>query len=410
MYFCIDMKCFFASVECVERGLNPAKTALVVADESRGKGALCLAVSPYFKAIGATNRSRLYELPPNIPYIIAKPRMQKYIDYAVWIHRIFLNYVSSEDIHTYSIDEAFLDVGPYCSGLKEVMILAEKIVTHIQTEIGIVSACGIGENLYLAKLSLDLKAKHSKRGIYFLSKEKFYKEIWPLTSLEEIWQIGKGIQKRLHLLGLYTLKDVALANPDLLEREFGVIGLDLYEHAWGNDDTTIADIKSYTPKSKSFSRRQILFEDYTKEDAWIPLIEMLYLLCMDLFMKQVGGVRLSISIGFSKGQQVFKKSISLETCNNHYFDLKEKIRVVYQEVPNLPIRKIGLTMSGLVERVLWENTLFFSVDTRVDNLCKAILNIWEKYGKNKLVIGTALLKQSTLYQRNKQIGGHNRDE
>ena len=264
MFLCIDMKCFFASVECAERGLNPMTTPLVVADETRGSGALCLAVSPYLKQMGVRNRGRLYKIPKNISYIVAKPRMKKYMDYAVFIHRIFLRYVAPEDIHTYSIDEAFLNIEPYMHLYNNAAELGFHIMEDIQNELGIIATCGAGDNLYLAKLSLDLLAKKKPPYYHYLSLEEFYKTIWHHKNLKDIWQIGFGLSKRLHQLGAYTLHDIAMMELSNLQKEFGVIGLDLYEHAWGIDSTSIADIKAYEPISKSFSRNQVLFRDYTK--------------------------------------------------------------------------------------------------------------------------------------------------
>ncbi|MDE6660414.1 MAG: hypothetical protein K2J93_01155, partial [Anaeroplasmataceae bacterium] len=287
MFLCIDMKCFFASVECAERGLNPMTTPLVVADETRGSGALCLAVSPYLKQMGVSNRGRLYKIPKEISYIIAKPRMKKYMDYAVLIHRIFLRYVAAEDIHTYSIDEAFLSIEPYIHLYNNASELGYQIMEDIQNELGIIATCGAGDNLYLAKLSLDLLAKKKAPYYHYLSLDEFYKTIWYHKNLKDIWQIGYGLSKRLHQLGAYTLHDIAMMEVSVLQKEFGVIGLDLYEHAWGIDSTSIEDIKKYEPLSKSFSRNQILFRDYTKEEAWTPLIEMLFLVCMDLVYKNM---------------------------------------------------------------------------------------------------------------------------
>ena len=263
MFLCIDMKCFFASVECAERGLNPLTTPLVVADNARGKGTICLAVSPYLKQQGIANRGRLFQIPKKFAYIIAKPRMKLYIEYAVRIHKIFLRYVDALDIHTYSIDEAFLDITSYLSLYSDPSQIAFQIMKDIHNELGIIATCGAGDNLYLAKLSLDLLAKKEYPYYHYLALDEFYKTIWFYPDLKKIWQIGSGISKRLHNMGIYTLHDIAVRTKEELQKEFGVVGLDLYEHAWGIDTTTIADIKAYEPKSKSFSRHQILFRDYT---------------------------------------------------------------------------------------------------------------------------------------------------
>ena len=408
MFLCIDMKCFFASVECAERGLNPMTTPLVVADESRGRGALCLAVSPYLKQQGISNRGRLYKIPDYLSYIIAKPRMKKYMDYAVLIHRIFLRYVAAEDIHTYSIDEAFLNIEPYLHLYDSVSELAYRIMEDIHRELGIIATCGAGDNLYLAKLSLDLLAKKKQPYYHYLSLNEFYQTLWHHRNLKDIWQIGSGIAKRLHKLGAYTLHDIAMMEVNILQKEFGVIGLDLYEHAWGIDTTSIADIKAYEPISKSFSRNQILFRDYTKEEAWTPLIEMLFLLCMDLVSKNMMVRHISFYIGYSKHSiNSYHKTFTLDFYTYDYFEIKKELQKEYKKIKDCAIRRIGISLSGIIEKDKGYNTLFYEQNDKYERLTKSIQNVWEKHGKNYLVIGTAVRKESTLYQRNHQIGGHN---
>ncbi|MDE6655608.1 MAG: hypothetical protein K2J85_01290 [Anaeroplasmataceae bacterium] len=407
MFLCIDMKCFFASVECAERGLNPMTTPLVVADAARGNGALCLAVSPYLKQKGISNRGRLFKIPKEIPYIIAKPRMKKYMDYAVFIHRIFLRYVAAEDIHTYSIDEAFLNVEPYVHLYNSVSEIAFRILTDIHDELGIIATCGAGDNLYLAKLSLDLLAKRKPPYYHYLSIKEFYKTIWHHSNLKDIWQIGSGLARRLHQMGIYTLHDLAMREVKELQKEFGVIGLDLYEHAWGIDDTTIADIKAYEPVSKSFSRNQILFRDYSKEEAWTPLIEMLFLLCMDLHSKNVMVRHISFYIGYSKHIDSYHKAFTLDFYTDDFFEIKEELKKEYDKIKSKAIRRLGLSLYGMIEKDKGYNTLFYEKNEKYDNLTQTIQSIWDKHGKNYLVLGTAVCKESTLYQRNRQIGGHN---
>lgn len=407
MYLCIDMKCFFASVECAERGLNPMNTPLLVADPVRGKGALCLAVSPYLKQLGVKNRCRLYDIPNHIPYITAKPRMKKYIEYAVLIHRIFLRFVEASDIHTYSIDEAFIDVSDYLHLYNGVSDIAFRIMRSIKEELGITSTCGAGENLFLAKISLDLLSKNKYPYFHFLSLEEFYNKVWYHKNLKDIWQIGNGIQKRLHRMGIYTLHDLAMTDVEILKKEFGVIGLDLYEHAWGKDATTIADIKGYEPLSKSFSRNQILMRDYTKKEAWTPLIEMLFVLSIELIAKKIKARHLSIYIGYSHNQESYHKSTTLYFYTDDYYFLKEELKKLYEPVPKGEIRRIGISFSDFIQKGKEQNTLFFENNVKHERLEKTIQEIWQKHGKNQLVLGTSLCEESTLFERNKQIGGHN---
>ncbi len=407
MYLCIDMKCFFASVECAERGLNPMNTPLLVADPVRGKGALCLAVSPYLKQLGVKNRCRLYDIPNHIPYITAKPRMKKYIEYAVLIHRIFLRFVEASDIHTYSIDEAFIDVSDYLHLYNGVSDIAFRIMRSIKEELCITSTCGAGENLFLAKISLDLLSKNKYPYFHFLSLEEFYNKVWYHKNLKDIWQIGNGIQKRLHRMGIYTLHDLAMTDVEILKKEFGVIGLDLYEHAWGKDATTIADIKGYEPLSKSFSRNQILMRDYTKKEAWTPLIEMLFVLSIELIAKKIKSRHLSIYIGYSHNQESYHKGTTLYFYTDDYYFLKEELKKLYEPVPEGEIRRIGISFSDFIQKGKEQNTLFFENNVKHERLEKTIQEIWQKHGKNQLVLGTSLCEESTLFERNKQIGGHN---
>ena len=407
MYLCIDMKCFFASVECAERGLNPMNTPLLVADPVRGKGALCLAFSPYLIQLGVKNRCRLYDIPNHIPYITAKPRMKKYIEYAVLIHRIFLRFVEASDIHTYSIDEAFIDVSDYLHLYNGVSDIAFRIMRSIKEELCITSTCGAGENLFLAKISLDLLSKNKYPYFHFLSLEEFYNKVWYHKNLKDIWQIGNGIQKRLHRMGIYTLHDLAMTDVEILKKEFGVIGLDLYEHAWGKDATTIADIKGYEPLSKSFSRNQILMRDYTKKEAWTPLIEMLFVLSIELIAKKIKSRHLSIYIGYSHNQESYHKGTTLYFYTDDYYFLKEELKKLYEPVPEGEIRRIGISFSDFIQKGKEQNTLFFENNVKHERLEKTIQEIWQKHGKNQLVLGTSLCEESTLFERNKQIGGHN---
>lgn len=192
VYLCIDLKTFYASVECVERGLDPFSTNLVVADETRGRGAICLAISPQMKMLGIQNRCRLYEIPKGVKYIIAKPRMKKYMEYSANVYATYLKYISKDDIHVYSIDEAFLDVTHYLGLYKMKSIeLARVIMKDIYNTFGITATCGIGTNLYLAKIALDIMSKHSPSNIGWLTEEKYQKELWHHKPLTDFWQIGK---------------------------------------------------------------------------------------------------------------------------------------------------------------------------------------------------------------------------
>ena len=410
MIFCIDMKSFFASVECSLRKLNPMTTPLVVCDESRGKGALIMATSPILKKRGIASRCRLFEIPSDVKCIKAKPRMKKYIEYAGVIHNIFLKYVSCDDIHTYSIDESFLDVSSYLKyyGVtpKE---LALKILGVIKESLGIIAVCGAGDNLFMAKVALDLYAKHDDDLFFYLSLEYFKKVTWYHDKLTDIWQIGNGISKRLNKLGLYNLSCIASCDVEILKKEFGIIGVDLFNRSWGIDDVKISDIKAYKPDSKSMSRSQVLFRDYTKEEAWIVLCEMIYLLCVDLVRNNLACGNVFFGVYYNDDNAT-GKSFCLDYYSNDYFYIKNNIkRRYFTYVECCKIRVISIGFSSLVDE---KNKIInlFDLDTgRFFDLSKSIIEIWERFGKNKIVLGTACLEESTLYLRNGCIGGHNSD-
>ncbi len=300
-YLCIDMKSFFASVECAERGLSPFETNLVVADESRGKGAITLAITPKMKALGVRNRCRLFEIPKNIDYIIALPHMSLYIKYCADIFDIYLDYFSPDDIHQYSIDEAFIDVTDYLSIYKlEPKQLAKKIINEIAERTHIPATCGIGTNLYLAKIALDITAKHCKDHIGMLDEETFKETLWEHRPITDFWNIAKGTANRLARYGIHTMKGIANTPEDLMYRNFGKNAKILIDHANGKETCTIAEIKSYKSKSKSISNSQILFSDYDYDKAHVVIQEMALTGCQRLIREHLIASHVGISVGYSK--------------------------------------------------------------------------------------------------------------
>ncbi len=255
IYLCIDLKSFYASVECVERGLDPLTTNLVVADRERSEKTICLAITPSMKALGIHNRCRLFEIPGAVKYITAPPRMQLYIDYSVEIYGIYLKYIAKEDIHVYSIDEAFMDVTDYLP-LYQLTAeeLARKIMADIKATTKITATAGIGTNLYLAKVALDITAKHAKDHIGYLDEELYRQTLWDHKQLRDFWRVGPGTIRRLATVGIMTMRDIAHADEDLLYRLFGVDAELLIDHAWGRETTTMADIKAYQPDSHTVQR------------------------------------------------------------------------------------------------------------------------------------------------------------
>lgn len=265
-YMCIDLKSFYASVECVELGKDPMTTNLVVADRERSEKTICLAISPSMKKLGIKNRCRLFEIPKNVKYICAPPRMKKYIEYSAEVYGIYLKYIAKEDIHVYSIDEAFMDVTDYLPLYKmTARELAERMMADVKQELGITATAGIGSNLYLAKVALDITAKHVEDNIGYLNEELFRETLWRYQPLTDFWRIGNGTVRRLNSVGIMNMEDIAHADEDLLYKLFGVDAELLIDHAWGKECVTMADIKNYKPHSSSISSGQVLSRDYKFE-------------------------------------------------------------------------------------------------------------------------------------------------
>ena len=413
VYLAIDLKTFFASVECAERGLDPFCTNLVVADPSRGKGAICLAITPAMKMLGIKNRCRIYEIPDDIKYIVALPRMKKYIDYAANVYEIYLKYVAKEDIHIYSIDEAFLDITNYLKSYKMKSIeLAKTILKDIYDTYGLTATCGIGTNLYLAKIALDMMSKHSPTNIGWLDEEKYKRELWHHRPLSDFWQIGNGIEKRLARKRIFDMYDIAHTDPKILFKEFGVNAQFLIDHANGIEPCKISDIKAYKPKSNSISNSQILFKDYDYEKAELVLIEMVELLSQQLIEKNLETDLISLYIGYSKNYDSHSGgSRRLSSFTNLYTKLVYEFKKLYEETTfkNLPIRRIGVSFGRLQEFQNEQINLFDDIEnnTKKRKLEKAIIEIKSQMGKNTIIRGMNLEEDATTLIRNKLIGGHN---
>ena len=406
------MKTFYASVECAERGLNPFETNLAVADPARGQGAICLAISPKLKAMGIKNRCRLYEIPKEANCIIAKPRMKKYIEYAADIYEIYLNYVSKDDIHVYSIDEAFLDVTDYLPMYKMTAVqFAQKLMKEIAEKKHIPSTAGIGTNMYLAKIALDITAKHSPDRIGYLDEEKYKKELWDHKPITDFWQVARGISRRLEKYKIYTMRDIAKENPDLLYELFGVNAELLIDHAWGREPCTIADIKAYKSKTKSVSQTQILFEDYDYDAALLVLTEMTLNLCEELVKKHVCANNVSIQVRYSKDQMPSTGGSKKMSETTAVFSIiRDYVKKLYMETTykDVPIRGLGVFL-GVVNEGEEEYNLFIDYDTiQKEKKGEMIaVEIKQKYGKNSILRAMDLKKEATQQVRNKLVGGHN---
>ena len=303
-YLCIDLKSFYASVECVDRGLDPLTTNLVVADKTRGRTTICLAITPAMKRLGIRNRCRLFEIPKSVKYITARPRMRTYMERSADIYSIYLRFVSPEDVHVYSIDECFIDATPYLRlyGMDNARELACRLRDAVLAETGITATAGVGSNLFQAKVALDVTAKHAPDGIGELDDETFREKIWHHRPITDIWNIGPGIARRLAKRGIHDLAGVALTDPTILRREFGVNAEYLIDHAWGQESCTIGQIRAYQPMAHSLSNGQILPEDYTFDDARIVLKEMVDALVLELVEQRLVTSSISLTVGYAKAR------------------------------------------------------------------------------------------------------------
>ena len=412
-YLCIDLKTFYASVECVERGLDPFNTNLVVADIKRGKGTICLAVSPKMKMLGVKNRCRIFEIPPTIKYIVATPRMKKYIEYSANIYGIYLRYFAKEDIHVYSIDEAFIDVTKYLKLYKVNPIeLAKIIIKDIFKTFGITGAAGIGTNMYLAKIALDITAKHNPNNIGYLNEEKYKKELWHHKPLSDFWQIGKGIERRLNKMRIFDMYDIAHTEQKKLYKEFGVNAEYLIDHSWGRESCTIADIKKYKPKTNSITNSQVLFEDYSFEKARLVLKEMVELGSLRLTESNLVTDTIALYIGYSK--DIIKATGGTRKLTNYtnlYSELLKAFLDIYDKTSNrsIAIRRIGVNFANAIETENIQLSLFTNQE-KMDKERKlelAICSIKNKMGKSTILRGMNLEEGATTLFRNNLIGGHN---
>jgi len=406
-YLVIDLKSFYASVECVERKLDPFKVDLVVADIKRNKGAICLAISPSMKEKGIKNRCRIYEIPKNVKPIIAKPRMKKYIEYSALIYGIYLDYVSKEDIHVYSIDEAFLDVTSYLKMYNmDSITLAKTIISDIKKRTGITATCGIGTNMYLAKIALDILAKHNKDYIGYLD-EKLYKELlWNHTPLTDFWQIGRGIQNRLYKHHIKTMREIANCNPKILYKEFGIEAEYLIDHSNGIEPMTIKEIKAYKPKSTSISNSQILFRNYNEKEARIIITEMIDNLVLELVKRNLYVNNVSIYISLSNSDHI-TFSVNVNSSNSYNTILNKVLNEYDYLVESNIIRKIGISFNDLNNKKYEQLDLFNNIDNNDYTLEKTMYNIKSKYGKNSILRCISLDENATMMIRNNYIGGHN---
>ncbi|MBQ3436661.1 Y-family DNA polymerase [Candidatus Saccharibacteria bacterium] len=442
-YIAIDLKSFYASVECVERGLDPLKAKLVVADETRTDKTICLAVSPALKALGIPGRARLYEVKQKAKdFIIAKPRMAYYISYSTRIYNIYLRYIAEEDMHVYSIDEVFIDATPYLKnyGLTA-RELAMEIIKDVLEETGVTATVGIGTNMYLAKVAMDIVAKHvepDKDGVRIaeLDEMSYRQKLWKHRPLTDFWRVGKGYAKRLESAGLYTMGDIALCSEkdeDFLYKMFGVNAELLIDHAWGWEPCEIVDIRNYKPTNNSFSSGQVLKEPYDYKKALVVAQEMAEEVGLNLLRKGLVTDQVVLTVGYDKsslvgyegetkpdfyGRLVPKHAhgtYNLKMPSASTSEIKKAVTEIYQKQvnPELLIRRIMINVNHVkrekdAKKELRQLGLF---DEKTDNAKekranKAVLAIKKRYGKNAILKGINFEEGATGRERNAQIGGH----
>lgn len=412
IFLCIDLKSFYASVECVERGFDSLTTDLVVADESRGKGALCLAVSSSLKKKGVKNRCRLFEIPKELNYLIAKPRMKKYIEYSADIYSLYLRYIAKEDIHVYSIDECFLDITPYLQLYQKTpMEMAEFLMNLIWNEKGIRATSGIGTNMYLAKVALDIVAKTSMNYMGYLDEEIYKKTLWHYKPITDFWNVGRGIAKRLCKYGIEDMCALANCNEKILYQEFGVNALFLIDHAWGRESCTIQDIHQYVRENHSLSSGQVLFENYDTEAAFLAMKEMVELLTLELVKEHMVTNAIYLSIGYADDRIAPSKGHrSLDGFTSSYRKLLFAYKKLFREIvlQDTLVRKLSISFGHVVDESYKTYDLFDEEDEEKENRSQlAIIEIKKRFGKNAILRGMNLEEKATTPKRNKLIGGHN---
>ena len=404
----IDLKAFYSYVECLDRGLDPWKEPLVVADKERGTNTIVLSVSPYLKKHGIPSRCRIKELPKKFKYIYAVPRMERYLEKSAEVIDVLYHFVAEEDVHVYSIDEAFVDLTSYLKYYNKTPLqMVTTIINQIKEETGLQATAGIGDNFFLAKIALDIYAKKEKNGIAKVSINDIKEKLWPITPLNKVWSIGPRMELRLNKIGLFTVKDIALSNVDYLRDKFGVIGEQLWRHANGIDEADIHE--KYEPKEHSLSLSQVLFRDYNKDEAITIIREMVDTLASRMRNDNKMTKVVAIYVGYSKNMGGFaRRSTLLAPTDDTELLLKAILEIYHLYIKDLPIRTIGLNFGGLLESTYQQLNMFEDDKEQIKrrNLQKTMDKLQTKFGKNSVLRASSLLEESTIKERNNFIGGH----
>jgi len=408
---CIDLKSFYASVECSLLGLDPFKTPLVVADHSRGGGSIVLAVTPYLKKLGVPSRCRIYELPKNVKIIFQKPRMEKYLEYSTKIIEIYLRYISEDDLYVYSVDEVFMDFTTYLDYYKKTDLeIAKIIMDAIYKDTKVYSSCGIGPNMLIAKLALDIGSKNTRDFIAKWNYDDLPEKLWPVTPLSKMWGIGRNMEAHLNGMGLYKIGDIANTDVKRLKKKFGILGEELYYHTHGIDMSLIQDKLNVKPLSKSYGAGQVLFKDYYKPEIFQIVMEMVDDVCRRLRISRKQAKTVHFGIGYSKDAGGgFARQLSLDKPTmNESVIYRACLKLFEEHYDNLPIRRVNVAVTNLTDKQDYQFSLFEDVEQIIkeQQVFSAIDDIKFRYGKNSVNRASSELESSTIKARNDMIGGH----
>ena len=404
----IDLKAFYSYVECLDRGLDPWTTPLVVADKERGTNTIVLSVSPFLKKHGIPSRCRIKELPRKFKYVYAVPRMERYLEKSAEVINVLYHFVSEEDVHVYSIDEAFIDLTTYLNFYKKTPLqMVSTIINQIKEDTGLQATAGIGENFFLAKVALDIYAKKERKGIATIKSNEIKEKLWPITPLSKVWSIGSRTEAKLNAMNIFTVKDIATSDVDYLKAKFGIMGEQLWRHANGIDEADIHE--KYEPKEKSLSLAQVLFRDYKKDEAMTIIREMVDELASRMRNQEKMTHVVGVFIGYSKNIGGFARRSTLLSATDDTQTLVDAILEIYQHnIKDLPIRNIGISFGDLCPASHQQLNVFEDEEKQLarHNLQKALDVLHQKYGKNSVLRASALLEESTVKERNEFIGGH----
>ncbi|MBN2877032.1 MAG: damage repair protein [Bacilli bacterium] len=408
---CIDLKSFYASVECAISGLDPFKTPLVVADKERGGGSIVLAVSPYLKTFGVPNRCRVYELPKTIDIIYRKPRMNKYLEYSTKIVEIYLRFVSEEDIYVYSVDEVFIDMTEYMKYYKITDYeMAKRILKTIYDETCIYATCGIGPNMLMAKLALDIESKHSPEFIAKWDYPDLKTKLWPVTPLSKMWGIGRNMEKNLNRMGIYKIGDLAKYDVKKLKKKFGIIGEELYYHTHGIDISMIQEKMNIKPVSKSYGIGQTLYQDYYKPEVYQIIREMVDDVCRRLRLGQKLANTVHFGLAYSKDVGGgFSRQMKLPSpTQNESHVYRACLELMDKFYDNSPIRVVRIAVTNFIEKKGYQINLFEDINEvlKEQAVFTAIDEIKERFGRNSVNRASSELDSSTIKARNDMVGGH----